>query len=159
YRAISGHLIKRAGLNRASAKTGAVTLIQRFGSALNLNIHFHMLFLDGVYAGEGSSPRFVPVPAPSPVELQGLVQTIAECIGRSLEWAGLITRDAESCDLAFDPSEEASINTLLGHSITYRIATGPREGHKGFTLQTLPAPARTASSARVSSLDLPRQGL
>ncbi len=23
-------------------------LVQRFGSALNLNIHFHMLFLDGV---------------------------------------------------------------------------------------------------------------
>ncbi|MDL2478836.1 transposase, partial [Klebsiella pneumoniae] len=33
------------------AKTGAVTLIQRFGSALNLNVHFHMLFLDGVYVG------------------------------------------------------------------------------------------------------------
>jgi hypothetical protein len=31
------------------AHTGAVTLIQRFGSALNLNLHFHMLFLDGVY--------------------------------------------------------------------------------------------------------------
>lgn len=30
-------------------RTGAVTLIQRFGSALNLNIHFHMLFLDGFY--------------------------------------------------------------------------------------------------------------
>jgi hypothetical protein len=27
----------------------AVTLIQRFGGALNLNIHLHMLFLDGVY--------------------------------------------------------------------------------------------------------------
>jgi len=26
-----------------------VTFIQRFGSALNLNVHFHMLFLDGVY--------------------------------------------------------------------------------------------------------------
>ena len=26
-----------------------VTLVQRFGSALNLNVHFHMLFLDGVY--------------------------------------------------------------------------------------------------------------
>jgi hypothetical protein len=26
-----------------------VTLIQRFGSALNLNVHFHMLLPDGVY--------------------------------------------------------------------------------------------------------------
>ena len=33
--------------------------IQRFGSALNLNIHFHMLFLDGVYVDRaGSAARF-----------------------------------------------------------------------------------------------------
>jgi hypothetical protein len=67
------------------------------------------------------------------------VQTIAERIGRSLERAGLITRDMENAYLAFDPSEEAPINSLLGHSITYRVATGPREGQKVFTLQTLPA--------------------
>ncbi len=39
WRAIAGALIKRAGLTRATGQTGAVTLIQRFGSALNLNIH------------------------------------------------------------------------------------------------------------------------
>ena len=49
YRAIVGHLTKKAGFTRKRARTGAVTLIQRFGSALNLNVHFHMLFLDGVY--------------------------------------------------------------------------------------------------------------
>ena len=27
---------------------GAITVINRFGSALNLNVHFHLLFLDGV---------------------------------------------------------------------------------------------------------------
>jgi hypothetical protein len=41
-------LISAAGYHHVTAQTGAVTLIQRFGSALNLNIHFHMLFLDGV---------------------------------------------------------------------------------------------------------------
>src|SRR5690606_21424051 len=40
--------------------------------------------------------------------------------------------------ILFDPAEEAPINSLLGASITYRIATGPREGQKLFTLQTLP---------------------
>ncbi len=49
YRVIATHLIKKAGQTHKTAHTGAVTLIQRFGSALNLNIHFHMLFLDGVY--------------------------------------------------------------------------------------------------------------
>jgi hypothetical protein len=44
------HLIKKAEQTHKMAYTGAVTLIQRFGSGLNLNIHFHMLFLDGVYS-------------------------------------------------------------------------------------------------------------
>jgi hypothetical protein len=35
-----------------------VTLIQRFGNALNLSIHFHMLFLDGVYVEERERLRF-----------------------------------------------------------------------------------------------------
>ena len=45
YRTIALHLTHKAG---SMAQTGAVTLIQRFGSALNLNIHLHMLYLDGV---------------------------------------------------------------------------------------------------------------
>jgi hypothetical protein len=48
YRCIATHLIKKAGFTRKTAQTDAVTLIQRFGSALNLNVHLHMLFLDGV---------------------------------------------------------------------------------------------------------------
>ncbi len=39
YRCIATHLIKKAGFSRKRAQTGAVTLIQRFGSALNLNMH------------------------------------------------------------------------------------------------------------------------
>jgi hypothetical protein len=96
--------------------------------------------MPGVYCREGEGQlRFVPLPAPSSEELQGLVRRIAERIGRSLERSGLITRGIENAYLAFDPAEEAPINGLLGASITYRIATGPREGQKVFRLQTLPA--------------------
>jgi hypothetical protein len=49
YRAISTHITKKAGYTKIAAHTVAVTFIQRFGSALNLNVHLHMLFLDGVY--------------------------------------------------------------------------------------------------------------
>ena len=40
YRTIATHLTHKAGYKNSTAHTGAVTLIQRFGSALNLNIHF-----------------------------------------------------------------------------------------------------------------------
>jgi hypothetical protein len=66
YRAISGFLLKQAGLTRATGFPGAVKLIQRFGSAPNLNIHFHMILLDGVYVPvQGSTPVFRHVPAPT----------------------------------------------------------------------------------------------
>ncbi len=38
YRTIATHLIHKAGYTKATAQAGAVTLIQRFGAALNLNI-------------------------------------------------------------------------------------------------------------------------
>jgi hypothetical protein len=37
----------RCGIGRG--RTGMVTVIQRFGSGVNLNVHFHTLILDGVF--------------------------------------------------------------------------------------------------------------
>ncbi len=91
YRCIATHLIKKVGQSRKTALTGAITLIQRFGSALNLNIHFHMLFLDGVYADQSDgSTRFRWVKAPTSAELTQLTRAIAYRIGRFLEWQGLL---------------------------------------------------------------------
>ena len=143
YRAISTHLAHKAGFTKPLAQTGAVTLIQRFGSALNLNIHFHMLFLDGVYIDprHGNHVRFRHVKAPTGDELTKLTHTIAHRVGRYLERQGLLERDAGNSYLtaqAVDASDDDPSHHLLGHSITYRIAVGPQQGRKVFTLQTLP---------------------
>lgn len=139
WRALSGDLLKKAGLTRATGQAGGVTLIQRFGSALNLNIHFHMLCLDGAYAMEQGRPRFRRVPSPTPAELDTLLQQITARVGRHLERRGLLVRDLESSHLARAPGDDAALEHLQGHSITYRIALGPQEGRKAFTLQTVPA--------------------
>src|SRR5262249_14259033 len=39
----------KGGIERKQVHPGSVTFIQRFGSALNLNLHFHLIFLEGVY--------------------------------------------------------------------------------------------------------------
>jgi ribosomal protein S27E len=135
YRTISRHLIDKAGLTRTTGNTVAVTLVQRFGSALNLNVHFHMIYVDSVYLVDGEHvPIFRHVPAPTGTELQSLVQRIAERVGRVLEKRGLIERDIESAWLAAN-AEPGPLDDLIGHSITYRIAVGPRAGQKRFTLQ------------------------
>jgi hypothetical protein len=143
YRAISTHLTHKAGLKKPMAQTGAVTLVQHFGGALNLNIHFHMIFLDGVYIGDSSGlpMRFRRIKAPNSVELTRLTHTIAQRVGRYLERQDLIERDSGNIFLTqevVDAADEDPTNQLLGSSVTYRIAVGPQQGRKVFTLQTLP---------------------
>jgi hypothetical protein len=139
YRVISGFLIHKAGLTRSTGQCGAVTLIQRFGSALNLNVHFHMLIPDGVYLTETDPPYLRRVSPPTTAELQALAQRISERIGRHLERKGLLVRDLDSSHLALEPGDTAdALTDLQGHSITYRIALGPHKGRKAFMLQSLP---------------------
>jgi hypothetical protein len=139
YRAISTHLTHKAGLKRKAGTTGAVTLIQRFGSALNLNIHFHILFLDGVYVyRDNRPPRFQRVRAPDKSELEDLVQLISKRTGRCLERLGLLEQDAESAWLDLDPADDTdAMPHLLGSSVSYRIAVGPQQGQKAFMICTI----------------------
>jgi len=51
----------------------------------------------------------------------------------------LLERDAENSYLTGEGLEAGPMDQLLGSSITYRIAVGPQQGRKVFTLQTLPA--------------------
>jgi len=84
------------------------------------------------------SLRFRWVTAPTGAELARLTQALALRIGRYLERQGLLERDEQHCYLAGDDLEGGPMAQLLGASITYRIAVGPHQGRKVFTLQTLP---------------------
>ena len=77
HRLITRNLLGQVGLKPDEADSGAVTLIQRFGSAANLNIHLHCLVLDGVYRrSAGGTPAFVEAPAPTDEALQTVLHKI-----------------------------------------------------------------------------------
>jgi ribosomal protein S27E len=158
YRAISAHLIQKSGFTRKTAQTGAVTLIQRFGSALNLNVHFHMLFLDGVYTEtKYGKTRFQRANAPDQQELVALVHTISHRVAGFLEREGILERDEENSYLNLEEGDEDPMQQVLGCSVSYRIAIGPQQGRKVFTLQTIPAwedDDRFAQVAKVSGFSL-----
>ena len=139
-RAISTYLVKKTGFTHKTAKTGAVTLIQRFGSALNLNIHFHMLFLDGVYEinSEGGICQFHGIKAPTSYEMSLLLHRISKRIARLLERAGYLEREEGGC-LTLEGFEDEVMNHLQGSSITYRVAVGSQQGRKVLTLKTFPS--------------------
>ncbi len=112
----------RARRIRGDLKTGGLTVIQRFGSALNLNVHFHTLMIDGVYAvGPDGVVMFHPLPAPT----DGDVAAIAERIFWKVSKKVAALSDGNSEALVAD---EPLLATLSGASVTDVGATGVRRG-------------------------------
>ena len=149
HRVISTFLIKRAGRTvNTGAPSGAVTLIQRFGSALNLNLHFHMLYLNGIYDANG---YFWAVKPPTPDDLDTITHTIAKRVSRFLERAGYLYRDAETEYLDLVRDEEDAMQGIIGASITYRLAFGSNQGKKALTLQAVPTSDNSAKSSDLVS--------
>ena len=107
---------------------GCVTFVQRFGSALNLNPHFHVLMLDGVYAcGEaGDAPVFVPAPPLRDADVQRIVEMAAHRLVRLLQQRGVLDDSAEDALAETEPLLAA----LSAASIQGQVATGPRAGHR-----------------------------
>ncbi len=55
-------------------RTGGVTAVQRSGSAINLNVHFHTLTPDGVFELDEDGPaRFVSLPPPEDEDVEAIL--------------------------------------------------------------------------------------
>ena len=102
--------------------------MQRFGSALNLNPHLHVLMIDGVYVdhpGTGQ-PTFVPVDPPTDEQLQHLIEQAAYRLIVVLERHGVL-EDNQADPLADDSPLLAGLTVA---SIRGRTATGERAGRR-----------------------------
>jgi hypothetical protein len=140
---LTRHLLDQAGLKADQADSGAVTLIQRFGSAANLNIHLHCLVLDGVYrCGRDGAPEFVEVTAPTDEALQAVLHKIITRLMKLLTRRGVLVEEEGSTYMADndgDSDEARVLRPLQAAACTYRIAFGPRAGQKVLTVQgTMP---------------------
>ena len=77
HRVITRQLLGQSGHKPDKADNGAVTLIQRFGSAANVKVNLHCLVLDGVNRrGSDGTPAFVEAPAPTVEALQAVLHKI-----------------------------------------------------------------------------------
>ena len=130
-RAVLGWLRRRAQVEQgiAGGRSGAVAIIQRFGAALNVNVHTHALVLDGVFAEDATGTLvFHQAPPPDGEALDALLGTIARRIERLLVRLGVWTAHAESA--VGDPWAEAApvLAGLAAVSVQGRLALGPRAG-------------------------------
>lgn len=88
------HVLGLASVN--DAHTGAITFIQRFDSALRLNVHAHTLALDGVYVRDEDAGELVfhGLPEPSAEDVYDVARRTAQRAARILEKHG---RSLDGC--------------------------------------------------------------
>jgi len=111
-------------------RSGCVTVIQRFGGRLNLNIHFHTLLSDGVFFAEGKEGAlgFRPLPPPTDDEVGVVLARIAARVHRLLKRRGLDPGDADLFQADPVVVESPALAGINSASIQERIALGPRAG-------------------------------
>ena len=122
---------KRLGIKKS--KTGSITFIQRWGTALNLNPHFHLLATDGVFFLNGYDKlSFRNIPEPSHKEITTLLENIRNKSIKHLRRQGFIKNDPEYVDLPADRLFEESPHFAASKkaSVAHRVVFGERSGQK-----------------------------
>src|SRR5262245_35825040 len=122
------------GHERANVHPGSVTFLQRFGSALNLHLHFHILFLEGVYLDRtpvGLKPRFLAGAPPTDTDIAAVIQKISRRVIRTLCRLGYLeTGLAPPVATGYAPLRDTApeLARTMAASVQHRIACGERAG-------------------------------
>jgi hypothetical protein len=129
------HAVTR-GVPRDKLQPGSVTFIQRFGSALNLNLHFHCVFMEGVYLDRTEArrkPRFLTGEPPSDADVADVLQKISHRVIRKLRQLGYLEAGgAAAVATGYDPLVEDApeLARTLAAAVQQRMAFGERAGQK-----------------------------
>ena len=124
------------GATRATVHPGSVTFLQRFGGSINLNLHFHVIFLEGVYedrTARGLKPRFRSQEPPTDAEVAAVLHTISRRVIRQLRKLGYLEANTEDVvPTGYDPAsdEDPELARTMAASVQQRIAFGERAGQK-----------------------------
>jgi hypothetical protein len=114
---------------------GAVVVIQRFGGALNLNLHFHALVPDGIFAGDVGNRAFHPVVRLTALDAEEVLAAVEPLVDRR-------ARAGSDDDMADDPWDRDAplLAGLAAASVQGVNALAPRAGRR---------PARLGNSLAV----------
>jgi hypothetical protein len=118
----------------SEAHPGAVTFVQRFDSALRLNVHAHLLCPDGVYVeGEGGL-EYRELPEPTPDDVQWVAEQTWVRIGRATEALGRSLKGFEE-DSCPEPTVLGSCCAASAQGLTL---FGDRAGQPALRLMPVP---------------------
>jgi hypothetical protein len=111
------------------AHPGAVSFMQRFGSNLGINVHAHLLALDGVYVTDrpGGAPTFHAAPPLTDIEVARVHHDARKRIERVLRARGLMREPGDE-PAEVKGADESLLPFLQAASAQSRVAGGPDSG-------------------------------
>ena len=143
-RAIFGFYSRKArDAGIEGGRTGAVNQVQRFGSALNSNVHFHALVIDGVYSAPDpfTAPTFYQATRITDAEVAKLLFAIRSRVLRLFRRRGLMG-EADEIEVRSDAEEQQGLLPLFhAASIQGQAALGPEAGERVARLGVHVAPS------------------
>lgn len=117
--------------------------MQRFGSALNLNLHFHAIFLDGIYTRAGDGRLTFRPAMPHTEDVERLVVALGEACERWLARQGFGPEE-EVCEGEEDAQAVLQNASLLGQA-ALGSGRGRRHDGSGPRREEFALPPRCAS--------------
>jgi len=143
----------------AGGQTGMVTALQRAGGALNMNLHFHTLVLDGVFTEDHEGAlAFHPAPGPSDAGVAAALATIRQRVQRLLVRHGLEPADDATGPADRLADESPVLAEMVGASVQGRVALGHRAGARvrrlGDARDTAAVTSRGPRQAHLEGFDL-----
>jgi hypothetical protein len=129
---INGYYRRQAiALGLKDARPGAIAFTQRWGSALNLNIHLHVICADGVWIMCDEKPHFRKLAAITDGQVANLVDAISDKVIHHLQKKGHLNENSEVVENPVGDDifrENAAISEATASSISGKIAFGPNAG-------------------------------
>ena len=160
-RAVLGFLRARArDGGEADGRSGAVAVIQRFGGALNLNLHIHALVLDGVFARNRAGVlNFHPTPRLTALDVDEVLATVEPRITRLLDRRGLGEGDDDGSVSDTWADDAPVLAGLAAASVQGTVALGPHIEARAFVVwgtrpSPVEAPVPDGCHARANGFDL-----
>jgi hypothetical protein len=151
HRALASALRKRLrrlarAHGHAGAESGSVAFVQRWGSGLNLNPHYHAIGLDGWFHRDATGQlTFTRAPAPTQDDVESLLLHVHARVLRLLARRGLLEADADDA-LAHDAP---ALSACYEGAVTQRVGLGPMRGRPVMKLGTSLARHLASASERV----------
>jgi hypothetical protein len=108
------------------SQSGGVVFIQRLGGALNLNVHFHAIFLDGAYSECPETDKLLFHGLAGDLRSEDIAATVKKIALRAIK---MLRKEGLLDDEAGD-SEPDGIGLCDGASIKNMIAYGARAGQR-----------------------------